>query len=130
MKRITLSLTILLFILTVPLSPPAVGEEHQASGSKAAHEKEAYEKSMKERLGKLGAQLDELKKKADAKKGRAEAKMKVHLADAEKKRQAAVRKLEELRRASKDSWEKFSAEAEKAAKDFEQAFERAKARKE
>jgi hypothetical protein len=130
MKRITFSLTILLFILSVPLSLPAAGEEHQASGSKAVHEKEAYEKSMQERLGKLGAQLDELKKKADVKKGRAEAQMKVQLAEAEKKRQAAARKLEELRLASKDSWKKFSAEAEKAAKDFEQAFERAKPRKE
>jgi hypothetical protein len=130
MKRITLTLTLLFFILTVPLSLLAAGEEHPASRSKEMPEKEAYEKSMKERLGKLGSQLDELKEKADAKKGRAEAEMKVHLADAEKKRQAAVRKLEELRQASKDSWEKFSAEAEKAATDFEQAFERAKTRME
>lgn len=130
MKRITLSLTMLFFILAGPLSLPVAGQEQQTVTSKAAHEKEEYEQSMKERLGKLGAQLDELKKKADAGTDRVEAKMKEQLAEAEKKRQAAVRKLEELGRVSKDSWEKFSAEAEKAAKDFEQAFERAITRKE
>lgn len=129
MKRITLSLAMLLFILAVPMSFPVAGEE-QAGGSKAMHEKEAYEKSMKERLGRLGARLDELKKKADAEKEHAEAKMKEQLIDAETKRQAAVRKLEELGRASKDSWEKFSAEVEKAAKDFEHAFERVIIRRE
>jgi len=130
MRRITLPLTMLLFILAVPLSLPVAGQEQPPGRSKTAHEKEAYEKSMQERLGKLGAQLDELKKKADADKERAEAKMKEHLAEAEKKRQAAERKLDELGRASKDSWEKFSAEAEKAAKDFERAFERAITHKE
>lgn len=129
MKRMTVSLTMLLFILAGPLSLPVAGQE-QPGRSKAVQEKEEFEKSMKERLGKLGAQLDELKKKAAADKEQAEAKMKERLAEAETKRQAAVRKLEELGRASKDSWEKFSAEAEKAAKDFERAFERAITRKE
>jgi len=125
MKRIMLSMTMLFCILAGSLSLPVSGEEQQTDRSKAARKKEAYEKSMKERLGKLGARLDELKRKADAGIQNAEAKMKEDLAIAEKKRQVAVRKLEELERSSKYSWEKFSMEAEKAAKDFEQAFERA-----
>ena len=129
MKRIMLSLTMLLVILAGSLSLPVAGEEQQTGRSKAAQEKEEYERSMKERLGKLGERLDELKKKADAEKEHVEVKMKENLAEAEKKRQVAVRKLEELRRESKDSWEKFSIEAEKAAKDFEQAFDRAINRK-
>lgn len=128
MKRTTLLLTLLLFILAMPLSLPAA--EKQAGSSKTAQERASYEKSMQERLGKLGAQLDELKKKADAEKESAAAKMKVYLADAEKKRQVAARKLEELGRASKDTWEKFSADLDRAAKDFEHAFERARGHKE
>lgn len=119
----------LLCILAGSLSLPVSGEQQQTGISKAERKKQAYEKSMKERLGKLGAELDELKKKADAGAEHAEAKMKEELAEVEKKRQVAVRKLEELERASKYSWEKFSEEAEKAAKDFEQAFERAITRK-
>lgn len=125
MKRTILSLTLLLFTLTVPLSLPAVGQEEPAGGAKTAHEQERYEKTMKERLGKLGAQLDALKRDADVRAGQVEARMKENLADAEAKRQEAARKLEQLGRASKDSWEKFSAEAEKAAKEFEKAFDRA-----
>jgi|GEM_PF-2301275 len=125
MKRITLSLTMLSIILAGPLSLPATGQEQQTGTTKAAHEKDAYEKSMQERLGKLGAKLDELKKKAEAGSEKAEAKMKQQLAEAEKQRQVAARKLDELGRASKDSWKKFSADVEKAAKDFERAIERA-----
>jgi hypothetical protein len=125
MKRITLSLTLLLFTLAAPLALPAAGQESTADGSRTAQEQDHYQKSMKERLGKLGAQLDALKRDADVRAGQVEARMKENLADAEAKRQEAARKLEQLGRASKDSWEKFSAEAEKAAKEFEKAFERA-----
>ncbi len=130
MKRMTLSLAMLLFVLVVPLSLPAGDQAPGAGPEQTAGEKETYEKGMKERLGKLGAQLDELKKKADARAEQVEARMKENLADAETKRQVAARKLEELGRASKESWQKFTAEVEKATKDFEQAFERALRRKE
>jgi len=128
MKRIILSLAMPL-ILAGPMSLPVVAEE-QAGGSKALQEKEAYEKSMQERLGRLGARLDELKRRTEAGTERAEERMKDQLADAEKKRREAVRKLEDLGRSSKESWKKFSAEVEKAAKDFEQAFERVMIRRE
>lgn len=125
MKRITLFLTLLLFIPAGPMLPPAAGQEQQTSRSKTEHEKEAYEKSMQERLGKLGAKLDELMKKAEAESEKAEAKMKKQLAEAERQRQVAARKLEELGQASKQTWGKFSEEMERAAKDFERAVERA-----
>jgi hypothetical protein len=130
MKLMTLTFAALtLLILSAPAAP-AAADKLQQDPAKAAPTNEAYEQSMKERLGKLGAQLDELKKKADARSEQAEAKLKEHLAEAEIKRQEAVRKLEKLRRASKDSWEKFSADMDKAAKEFEQAFERARTAKE
>ena len=130
MKRMTLTLAALLFILVGPLSLYAAEQAQQATAPQTPHEKEQYEKGMKERLGKLGKQLDELKATAAAKSGKAEDKMKDYLAEAEKKQKAAARKLEELGKASKDTWGKFTTEMEKAAKDFERAFERAKTRKE
>jgi hypothetical protein len=130
MKRTILSLALLLFMLAVPPALPASGQEGATGRATTAPEQENYEKSMKERLGKLGAQLDALKREADVKAGQVEARLKADLAEAEQKRQEAARKLEELGRASKDSWEKFSAEAERAAQDFEQAFERAVKRRE
>jgi len=130
MKRMTLTLAALVFILAGPLSLYASGQEQQAAAAKSPHEKEQYEKSMKERLGKLGKELDDLKALAASKSEHAEGKMKEYLADAEKKRKAAARKLDKLGKASKDTWDKFAADMEKSAKDFERAFNRAKTRKE
>jgi uncharacterized protein HemX len=130
MKRMILSLAALLFILAGPLSLYAAEQEQQTTVTKTPQEKEQYEKGMKERLGKLGAQLDELKASAAAKSERAGEKMKGYVEDAEKKQKAATQKLEELGNASKDTWEKFTTEMDKAVKDFERAFDRAKTRKE
>lgn len=116
-------------LLTFPLTLAAAGDA-PAQHSAAASDKEHYEQSMKERLGKLGAQLDELKKKADADSARVEKQLKAHLVEAEKKQQIATKKLEELGRASRDSWMKFSAEMDKAAREFERAYERAVRHKE
>jgi len=129
MQRITLFLT-LLFMLAGPLLLPAAGEEPQANGAEETLAREAYEKSMEERLGELGAQLDALREKANVAAEEATAQLKEQLADTEELRQEAVLKLQELERASRDSWEKFSAELDKAAKDFEQAFDRVRSGKE
>lgn len=126
MKRTTLSLMALFFILLNPLSLIAAEQMQHAATPKTSQEQ--YERSMKERLGKLGEQLDNLKARAAAKSGQAEEKMLVYLAEAEEKRKAAALKLEEMKNTSKDKWEKFSSETEKAAKDFELAFEKAKSR--
>jgi hypothetical protein len=130
MKRVTLPLTALLFILAGPMPLIAAEPEQQTVAPKTAHEKEQYEQGMKERLGRVGADLDRLKADAAAGTGKVEGKMKEYLSDAEKKKRVAERKLDELGKASKESWKKFTGGMEKAAKDFEQAFSRAKSRKE
>ena len=61
MNRIILYMMALLFILQTPSSPIAAEQEQQATAPKAAQENEQYEKSMQERLGKPGKQLDGLK---------------------------------------------------------------------
>lgn len=125
MKRIPVIITMLIFALaSLPALPVCAGERQEA-GAESDREKDAYEKGMEERLGKLGAKLDQLKNKADEKAGRAEAQMRKRLAEAERQRRIAARKLDELGRASKQTWGKFSEEMERAAKDFERAVERA-----
>lgn len=123
MTRIILLLAALL--LTFPLNPAVAGDAPLPQKRAAASDKEDYEQSMKERLGRLGAQLDELKKKADSRSDRAEKQLKNHLAEAEKRRQEAARKLAELERASRDSWRTFSADMDQAVKEFERSYERA-----
>lgn len=128
MKRITLLLTALLVILVNPLSLIAAEKEQITTAPQTAQEREQYENGMQERLGKLGKQLDELKARAASKSEQAGEKMKGYLSEADKKQKAAALKLEEMKHASKDKWGKFSSELDKAAKDFEHAYEKAKSR--
>ena len=123
MIRIALCV-VLLILLTGPTALLAAQDQHVYKSGED-RDKEQYERSMHERLGKLGSQLDELKKKAESRSAKVEGQMKNRLADAEKKRQAAELKLKELGLASRDSWRKFSLEMEKSAKEFERSFERA-----
>jgi DNA anti-recombination protein RmuC len=122
MIRIALSLAVLLLLAGPAL--PVAAQEQQVNKAEESRDKEQYEQSMKERLGKLGAQLDEVKKEAEKSSAQMKEKMKQRLAEAEKKRQEAERKLKELGQASKETWQKFSTEVEKAAREFERAFER------
>lgn len=125
MNRAILFAAALLLVNGTTGSNLAVAQERQATAPAASQQKEQYEKGMEERLGRLGKELDELKTKADVK---ARDEMSQLLKEAEKKQDAASRKLEEMRRASEEKWRKFSSDMNKAADDFEQAFDRAKSR--
>ena len=128
MKRILMSLAALFLINFSPLPAFAVEQERPATAPTTTQQREQYEKSIEERLGRLGQQLDELKAKAAGKTEQAREEMKQFLVEAEKKQEAASRKLEEMRKASKNKWQKFSSDMNKAADDFEQAYEKAKSR--
>ncbi len=128
MKRAILSLAVLFFMGIIPGAPFAGEPERPENGPTATQPREQYEKSMEERLGRIGRQLDELKAKAAGKTEQAREEMKQLVADAEKKREAASRKLEEMRRETKNKWRRFVSDMNRAADDFEQAFERARSR--
>jgi hypothetical protein len=108
MKRTFLSLAMLFLISSSPLPAFSVEQERPATAPTAMQKREQFEKSMEECLGRLGQQLDELKAKAAEKKAQARVEMKQFLSEAEKKQGAASRKLEEMRKASKNKWQKFS----------------------
>lgn len=126
MKRILFLLTALLLIAAGPSISRASGEGEQKNAPEASQKKEQYEKSMEERLKNLGKQLDELNAKAAQRTEEVKKELGQYLKDAEKKQQAASQKLEEVKKASAEKWRKFTSDMNKAADEFEKAFERAK----
>jgi DNA anti-recombination protein RmuC len=126
MKRIISCLTALFFIAISPLLSYGV-EKQQQSATPATPQQEQYEKTMEERLRKIGRQLDELKAKAAVMTKQARKDMNHQLTETEKKRKTASRKLEELRKKSEKEWNRFTAELDEAADDLEKAYEKAKA---
>jgi flagellar hook-basal body complex protein FliE len=127
-RMLLLTLATALFISFSPSATWAAAPEQQAATPNESQEKKHYEKSMQERLGKLGKQLDELKAKAAAMTEQARKDINQDLAAVEKKRESASRKLEATRKESAATWKKFSAELDQAADDFENAYKKAKER--
>ena len=126
MKRILFLLISLLLITVSPLVARASDQAQQAAATETSQQKEEYEKSMEERLGNIGKQFDELRAKANARTEEARKELNQYLKDAETKQAAASRKLEETRKASVKKWKKFTSDMNKAADEFEKAYESAK----
>ncbi len=126
MKRLSFLLAVILFIGAGTLWSYAAETGHQAATSKAADQKKQYEKSMQERLGKVGKKLDELKAKTATLSEQARNDMSRYLSEAEKKQKAASQKLETMRKKSVKKWKQFTSEVDAAMDDFETAFEKAK----
>jgi hypothetical protein len=126
MKLTMLVLTVTLFIVVVPIASHSAENERAASAQQPSQEKATYERTMEERLAKLGRQMDEMKAKVAGMSKQARNDMKRYLADAEKKQKAASRKLRDIRKESGEKWKKFTAEMDAAADDFAKAYERAK----
>jgi cell division protein FtsN len=124
-------LFLLMALLLIAFSPPfslASDQTQKSAAPETPQQKAEYEKSMEERLGNIGKELDELRAKANARTEEAGKELNQYMKDAEKKREAAVRKLEEVRKATNKTWRKFTSDMNKAADDFEQAYDRAKKR--
>ncbi len=128
MKQFTFFLAAMFLIAAGPLQSYAAEKEHQPAAPQTSRQKEQYEKSMEERLKKLGRQLDELRAKAAAMTEQARKDVNSYLAEAEKKQKAASRKLDKLRKESVKKWKKFTSEMDAAMDDFERAYEKAKSR--
>ncbi len=126
MKHVVCLAAVLMILAARPLLTYAAEQERPATTQEMSQEKAHYEKTMEERLRKLGKQLDEIKARASATTKEARKNMDRYLADAEKKQKAATRKLAELRKESAEKWKKFASEMDAAADDFAKAYERAK----
>ncbi len=126
MKR-TQFFTGLLVLAVLPFATIAADKQPGTAVSESSQQKEQYEKSMEERLAKVGRRLDELKAKSKRMAVEARKDLNQYLVDAEKKQTAAARKLETMRKKSIKTWKKFIRETDAALDEFEKAYERAKA---
>jgi predicted metal-dependent phosphoesterase TrpH len=127
MKNLPMMIAVLLLLAAAPWRAYAEGEAQSTALPETAQQKEQYEKSMEERLKKLGRGLDELNAKAAAMTAQAKRDMNQRIAEAKTKQKAASAKLEEMRKKSENKWKKFASETDAAMDEFEKAFERAKA---
>jgi hypothetical protein len=123
-------IAVLAVVLMSAIPVKAFSEEKTRSSASSAvvSEKEQHERSAEDRLRMIGKRLDELKARTAAASDHARKDMKVLIADAEKKQQAAAKKLNEMRRESSAAWKKVSSEMDRLADEFEQAYEKAKSR--
>jgi len=127
MKRIMPLLITLFFVAISPML--SYGAEKQESATSATSEnRERYQNSMEERLKRIGKQLDELQVEAGQVAEKANKEINHQLKEANKKGEAASHELEEMRKKSNEEWKKFVDGMNKAADDFEKAYENAKSR--
>ncbi|OGW36114.1 MAG: hypothetical protein A2010_07215 [Nitrospirae bacterium GWD2_57_9] len=127
MKRFLPALAICLTISALPAPSCPAGETAPAQDQNAA-QKDAYAKNMEEKFRNIGRNLDELNRKAETLAEQAQEDIGSYLADAEKKRKTAARKLSEMRTESRKKWRRFTRDMNAAMDEFEQAYERARER--
>lgn len=108
MKRISLFIALMLLLSSVPLSALAA---EQTSGTKTREpvkQKEQYEKSMEERLRKIGKELDKLRTNTADMNEEAREETNQHIEEVEMKQKLASGKLEEMRMESQKEWKKVA----------------------
>ncbi len=126
MKGISSLFALMLLLAAVPLSTLATEKASSTKAPQTAQQKEQYEKSMEERLRKIGKDLDELKAKAAGLTEEARKEMNRYIEDAEKKQQAASRRIEEMRKESETKWKEFTDEMNAMMNELEKTYEKAK----
>ncbi|MFH1117742.1 MAG: hypothetical protein V1792_27800 [Pseudomonadota bacterium] len=89
----------------------------------AEREKQEYQQKVQAQLDSLSARLDDLKQKAQSAQGDALAKLNRNIADLEKKRADAGRKLAELKTAGAEAWMKLKSGLDGAVNELKNAFQ-------
>ncbi|HEY7724145.1 MAG TPA: hypothetical protein VH880_02335 [Anaeromyxobacteraceae bacterium] len=128
MKRIALLLAAPMLAAIAPSSSPAAGEPREPAARDSSRDREQYERTMEERLRKLGQELDELRAQVAAAAERAGKELEQELRRAEEKHEGASRQLEKLRKESAKRWKKLAGEVNDSLSDLEKACERARSR--
>ncbi len=110
MKRIKLFIALMLLLVAVPLFALAAEQTPVTKAPEPVQQKEQYEKSIEERLRKIGKELDELKAKAAEMTEEARKEMNQQIEEIEMKEKLASLKLEEMRKESQKDWKKVADE--------------------
>jgi TolA-binding protein len=126
MKETRLFIALMLMLAAAPLSALTTEKTPGTKAPETVQQREQYEKSMEERLSKLGKELDELKTKAANMAEQTRKEMNRHIEEAEKKQEAASRKLEEMRKESQEKWKEFTDEMDAAIDELDKAHAKAK----
>jgi archaellum component FlaC len=126
MKMINLFIALMLLLTAVSLSALAAEQTPGTKTPASVQQKEHYEKSMEERLRKIGKELDELKTKAADMTEEARKEMNQNIEEVEMKQKLASRKLEEMRKESQKEWKKVADEMNAAMNELEAAYEKTK----
>jgi peptidoglycan hydrolase CwlO-like protein len=117
MKRISVLLMVLIFALAVVLT---------GCGDKAKEQKEAYQKEIESKLSEINKKMDELKGKAGDVKEDMKAEFNQQMDALSKDREAANKKLEELKAAGTKNWENLKEQMDKAVKVLEEQYDKLK----
>jgi hypothetical protein len=89
--------------------------------------KEAYQEKLEAQLKEWSAKFNELRAKAEMAKADAKIEIQKHLQTLQAKQEAAHQKLEELKKAGADTWEKAKPGLEQAMDGLKRAWESIKA---
>ncbi len=126
MKRIKLFIALMLLLVAVPLFALAAEQTPVTKAPEPVQQKEQYEKSIEERLRKIGKELDELKAKAAEMTEEARKEMNQQIEEIEMKEKLASLKLEEMRKESQKKWKKVTDEMNAAMNELVTAYEKTK----
>ncbi len=126
MKRIKLFIALMLLLVAVPLFALAAEQTPVTKAPEPVQQKEQYEKSIEERLRKIGKELDELKAKAAEMTEEARKEMNQQIEETEMKEKLASLKLEEMRKESQKKWKKVTDEMNAAMNELVTAYEKTK----
>jgi len=113
---------------STPTSKPSPADEKVRDAEKATAEaakakRDEYVATMNKRLDELNVKYDELKVRAGKAEGEAKKDLEKKLESAKVKRDVAAKKLDELKAANHDRWEKVKDSMENAYDDLKGIFE-------
>jgi DNA repair exonuclease SbcCD ATPase subunit len=91
-------------------------------------EKKDYQKQMEDTLNEISNKIDEYKRRAQEMSAESREKFQAQLRDLDAKKEAASKRLEEVRQASSEAWTHMRAGMDMAKDDLRFAYEKARQR--
>lgn len=121
MKR----LAIIAGAVVVWFAVSACGQNEPAKPARSAERREEYQKKIEAQLDELAKGIASLQAKAGQAGTEANARMQAMIAQMEQKREAAQKKLREMKGATAEAWAQMKADIDATMEDLKQSYERA-----
>jgi predicted nucleic acid-binding Zn-ribbon protein len=100
-------------------------EALEATKEFTLQQKEDFQKKIQAELDRMQQQIDHLRAKADHAKTEAQADLNIAIAELQRRKDAAGKKLQELESASEKAWGNIKSGLNTAMKDLEKSYKRA-----